>query len=133
VLVNHRVARHTQRIDAVGADAPQKEARHGDGLAVVAYVNRRAGRDAPEQRHLAGRVNVHLLVLHRQPEGTVRAVARDEAATLKRLDVLGDGRLRGDAEVARYLRVGRLVPVALDEARDVFENLPLALCAGLHR
>jgi hypothetical protein len=46
--------------------------------------------------------------------------------------VLGDGRLRGDAEVARDLRVGRLVAVALDEAHDVFEDFPLALRAWLH-
>ena len=52
---------------------------------------------------------------------------------LQGLDMLGDGRLRGDAEVARDLRVGGLVTVALDEARDVFEDLPLALRPGLHR
>jgi hypothetical protein len=131
VLVNHRVARHPQGVDATRAH--QKEARHGDGLAVYAYVHRRARRDAAEQRNLAGRVNVHLLVLHREPEGPVVATARDEPAPLQRLNVLGDGRLRGDAEVARDLRVGGLVTVALDEARDVFEDLPLPLRPGLHQ
>src|SRR5215213_6171665 len=34
VLVDHRVARHPQGVDATGAHATQEEARDGDGLAV---------------------------------------------------------------------------------------------------
>jgi hypothetical protein len=46
--------------------------------------------------------------------------------------VLGDGSLGGDAEVARDLRVGWLVPMTRDEARDVIQNLFLSLRAWQH-
>src|ERR1041385_8216506 len=132
VLVDHRVAFHTQRINAIGLHPSEQEARHGDAFFVIDYFKRRTGSNSSEQLNLTQRVAALVFHLDVQRKRSVFVFTDQQTATLQRCDMLCNSRTRLNTKLSCDLRVRWDVTVPFLEPSDVIENLFLSLRSWEH-
>lgn len=91
VLVDHRVAFYSQRVDSLGANAAEKKTRHANRFRIFHRIDRNAGSDATNETNFAHSIGRHFFHAQAKFENSRLVFTLDQTTLLECRDVFGNG------------------------------------------
>src|SRR6185295_16027460 len=132
VLVDHRIAFYTQRVNTIRLHPSQQETRHRYSFFIIDDLERRTRGNPAEQLNFAQRVATLVFDFDVQCERAVFVFTDQQTTTLERRDMLRNRRARLHSKLPRDLCVRGDVTVAFLKTCDVIENFFLSLRSWEH-